>query len=159
MVKLGECDLIEEIFIGEDRLIQFSGCASGQACTVVLRGASTHVLEEAERSLHDALCVLCRTVSITKTIPGGGCTEMAMAEAIEKEVPTVAGKSSLAMEVSLWGRGVSLHVASGLFFSCGCAVIRCGRMWYTRHRRRSPVLCAPCRPSSRTTLGTTRRSW
>ena len=56
--KLGECDLIEEIMIGEDRLIKFSGVAKGEACTIVLRGASTHILAEAERSLHDALCVL-----------------------------------------------------------------------------------------------------
>ena len=98
MVQLGECAVIEEIMIGEERLIQFSGCRSGAACTVVLRGASNHLLDEAERSLHDALCVLSRTVTITKTIPGGGCTEIAMALAIEKAVPSVEGKASLAME-------------------------------------------------------------
>ena len=38
-VKLGECKLIEEIMIGEDRLIHFSGVALGEACTIVLRGA------------------------------------------------------------------------------------------------------------------------
>merc|ERR1711981_1108678 len=56
--KLGECKLIEEIMIGEDKLIRFSGVALGEACTIILRGASTHILDEAERSLHDALCVL-----------------------------------------------------------------------------------------------------
>merc|ERR1711998_646629 len=60
LVKLGKCDVIEEIMIGEDRLIQFSGCGNGAACTVVLRGASSPLLEEAERSLHDVLCVLSR---------------------------------------------------------------------------------------------------
>lgn len=98
LVKLGKCDVIEEIMIGEDRLIQFSGCGNGAACTVVLRGASTHLLDEAERSLHDALCVLSRTVSITKTIPGGGCLEMAMAQAVDAAVPEVGDKSALAME-------------------------------------------------------------
>ncbi|MFS7948310.1 putative T-complex protein 1, beta subunit [Helianthus anomalus] len=44
--------------IGEDKLIHFSGVEMGQACTIVLRGASFHVLDEAERSLHDA-CVNC----------------------------------------------------------------------------------------------------
>lgn len=39
-VKLGRCKLIEEIMIGEDRLIHFSGTAMGEACTIVLRGAS-----------------------------------------------------------------------------------------------------------------------
>ena len=98
LAKLGTCDLIDEIMIGEDKLIRFSGCASGEACTVVLRGASTHVLDEAERSLHDALCVLSRTVRETRTIPGGGCCETRMARAIDAEVPNTPGKKALAME-------------------------------------------------------------
>merc|ERR1719231_212087 len=58
LVCLGECALIDEIMVGEDKLIRFSGCKAGTACTVILRGASNHLLDEAERSLHDALCVL-----------------------------------------------------------------------------------------------------
>lgn len=57
-VVLGKCDLIEEIMIGEDKVIRLSGCAKDEACTIVLRGASSHIIDEAERSLHDALCVL-----------------------------------------------------------------------------------------------------
>merc|ERR1711871_1109631 len=98
MVTLGECALIDEIMIGEDRLIRFSGCKSGDACTVVLRGASSHLLDEAERSLHDALCVLTETVKETRVICGGGCLEMRMAQAIDAEVPKTAGKAALAME-------------------------------------------------------------
>lgn len=49
---------------------------AGEACTIVLRGASEHVLDEAERSLHDALCVLTQTVKETRTVPGGGCMEV-----------------------------------------------------------------------------------
>lgn len=75
-VTLGECKLIEEIIIGEDRLIRFSGVKSGAACTVVLRGASAHLLDEAERSLHDALAVLTETLKESRTIMGGGCTEV-----------------------------------------------------------------------------------
>lgn len=98
LATLGTCDLVDEIMVGEDRLIRFSGCKSGEACTVVLRGASTHVLDEAERSLHDALCVLSRTVAETRTIPGGGCTEVRMARAIDAEVANTPGKKALAME-------------------------------------------------------------
>uniref|UniRef100_A0A667X0T0 T-complex protein 1 subunit beta n=1 Tax=Myripristis murdjan TaxID=586833 RepID=A0A667X0T0_9TELE len=57
LVKLGHCKLIEEVMIGEDTLIHFSGVAMGEACTVVLRGATQQILDEAERSLHDALCL------------------------------------------------------------------------------------------------------
>jgi len=98
LVTLGSCDLIDEIMIGEDKLIRFSGCKSGEACTIVLRGASTHVLDEAERSLHDALCVLSRTVAETRTIPGGGCAEVRMAAAVDAEVANTPGKKALAME-------------------------------------------------------------
>lgn len=52
----------------------------------LLRFCSKHVLDEAERSLHDALCVLTQTVKETRTVPGGGCTEVAMAAAIDAEV-------------------------------------------------------------------------
>ena len=48
------------------------GCACGEACTVVIRGATQQILDEAERSLHDALCVLSQTVKETRTVCGGG---------------------------------------------------------------------------------------
>merc|ERR1719198_1625732 len=80
--RLGTCKKIEEIMIGEDKVIKFSGCAQGEACTIILRGASTHILDEAERSLHDALAVLYQTVSETRVVHGGGSTEMAMASAV-----------------------------------------------------------------------------
>ena len=67
-VKIGTCKLVEEIMIGEDKLIKFSGCQKGDACTIVLRGASTHLLDEAERSLHDALCVIVETVRVRKIL-------------------------------------------------------------------------------------------
>ena len=50
----------------------FVGVALGEACTVVLRGATQQILDEAERSLHDALCVLSQTVKETRTVYGGG---------------------------------------------------------------------------------------
>ncbi|KAK9867496.1 hypothetical protein WJX84_002814 [Apatococcus fuscideae] len=97
-VKLGHCKLIEEIMIGEDRLIHFSGVAKAEACTIVLRGASSHLLDEAERSLHDALCVLSQTVKDSRVIPGGGWPEMQMARYVEERAARTPGKRSLAME-------------------------------------------------------------
>ncbi|KAG2436977.1 hypothetical protein HYH02_011409 [Chlamydomonas schloesseri] len=97
-VKLGSCKLIEEIMIGEDRLIHFSGVALGEACTIVLRGASSHILEEAERSLHDALCVLKETVADARVVYGGGWPEIRMAKAVEELASRTPGKKALAME-------------------------------------------------------------
>ena len=98
LVKLGHSDLIEEVIIGEDTLIKFSGVAAGQACTIVLRGATEQLLDEAERSLHDALAVISQTVREPKTTLGGGCAEMNMAKAVEQTVPQVAGKKAVAVE-------------------------------------------------------------
>ncbi|EEC79674.1 T-complex protein 1 subunit beta [Oryza sativa Japonica Group] len=97
-VKLGHCKVIEEIMIGEDRLIHFSGVEMGQACTIVLRGASEHVLDEAERSLHDALCVLSQTVNDTRVLYGGGWPEMVMAKEVDGLARKTPGKKSHAIE-------------------------------------------------------------
>mmetsp|Transcript_4038 Transcript_4038/g.5941 ORF Transcript_4038/g.5941 Transcript_4038/m.5941 type:complete len:374 (-) Transcript_4038:22-1143(-) len=97
LVTLGECDVIEEIMIGEDKVIRFGGCKAGEACTIVLRGASQHILDEAERSLHDALSILASTVKEPRTICGGGCTELLMAQAVDRAAEETAGKKALAM--------------------------------------------------------------
>ncbi|KAI9448406.1 chaperonin Cpn60/TCP-1 family [Lactarius indigo] len=84
LVKLGRCDLIEEIMIGEDKLIKFSGVAAGEACTVVLRGSTNQMVDEAERSLHDALSVLSQTVKETRVVLGGGQFARAL-----RQIPTI----------------------------------------------------------------------
>merc|ERR1719353_946744 len=111
-VKLGKCDLIEEVMVGEDKLVRFSGCPNSQASSIVLRGANTHVVDEAHRSLHDALCVLSQTVKATAVIPGGGATEMLMAQAVEEAAKSVVGKQALAMEAYAKAlRTMPMHIA------------------------------------------------
>jgi len=97
-VRLGSCKLIEEIMIGEDKVIRFSGLPAGGACTIVLRGASMALLDEAERSLHDALCVLHRTPREPRVVLGGGCSEMLMARAVDELAAKTAGKKAVAIE-------------------------------------------------------------
>jgi len=98
MVKIGTCKLIEEVMIGEDKLIHFSGVDMGEACSVVLRGATKQILDEAERSLHDALCVLQQTVKETRIVYGGGCSEICMANAVNKLALETPGKEAMAIE-------------------------------------------------------------
>lgn len=97
-VKLGYCEKIEEIMIGEEVMTKFSGVAAGEACTIVLRGATEQVLDEAERSLHDALSVLSQTTKETRTCLGGGCSEMIMSKAVDQVAANEDGKKSLAVE-------------------------------------------------------------
>lgn len=84
--------------IGEDKVMRFGGCKTGAACSIVLRGASSHVLDESERSLHDALAVLISTVKHDpKSVYGGGNTEIRMAAAVDVAAAETPGKKSLAM--------------------------------------------------------------
>jgi len=99
-VKLGHCKLIEEIMIGEDTVIRFAGVARGEACTIVLRGPTEQLLKEAERSLHDVLCVLSQTVAKEKRIVyGAGCAETLMANAVDELArKTPNGKMGIAID-------------------------------------------------------------
>merc|ERR1712054_171492 len=111
-VKLGRCDLIEEVMIGEDKLVRFSGCPNSQASSIVICGANEHVVDEAHRSLHDALCVLSQTINHQAVLPGGGATEMLMAQAVEEASKTVSGKQVLAMEAYAKAlRAMPMHIS------------------------------------------------
>jgi T-complex protein 1 subunit beta len=79
-------------------IVRFSGVALGEACTVVLRGATQQILDEAERSLHDALCVLSQTARESRIVYGGGCSEVLMANAVRQLATKTPGKESVAME-------------------------------------------------------------
>lgn len=98
LVKLGECKVIEEVMIGEDQLLHFSGCKLNEACTIVIRGATQQILDEADRSLHDALCVLTQTIKETRTVCGGGASEMLMANAVSQLAAKTPGKEAAALE-------------------------------------------------------------
>jgi T-complex protein 1 subunit beta len=98
LVRIGKCDLIEQVSIGEETLLKFSGVPLGEACSIVLRGATEQIIGEADRSIHDALCVLTSTVKEPRTVLGGGCSEMIMAQAISELAAKTPGKESHAME-------------------------------------------------------------
>jgi T-complex protein 1 subunit beta len=95
---LGVCGSIEEIMIGEDKVLKFNGCARNEACSIVLRGSGTHILDEADRSLHDAICVLVAAVKNHKVIYGGGNAEMRMSLAVDDLARTMEGKVAIAVE-------------------------------------------------------------
>ena len=95
--KLGTCSLIEEIMIGEDKVLKFSGTSAGEACSIVLRGSGSHILDEAERSLHDVICVLIQAVKNHRVIYGGGNSEIRMSLAVEELAKSVKGKQALAI--------------------------------------------------------------
>ncbi|MBA0615988.1 hypothetical protein Godav_016083, partial [Gossypium davidsonii] len=75
--KLGHADLVEEVSLGDGKIVKVTGIKDmGRTTTVLVRGSNQLVLDEAERSLHDALCVVRCLVSKRFLIAGGGAPEI-----------------------------------------------------------------------------------
>ncbi|KAM1938284.1 hypothetical protein FF1_015903 [Malus domestica] len=75
--KLGYADMVEEVSLGDGKIVKITGIQNmGRTTTVLVRGSNQLVLDEAERSLHDALCVVRCLVSKRFLIAGGGAPEI-----------------------------------------------------------------------------------
>ena len=96
-IKLGQCEVIEEIAIGNDKCIRFGGCPGNGSCSIVIRGSNDQILDETERSLHDALCVLVRSIRDPRYIWGGGYPEIKIGIALEKFSKNFECKESLSI--------------------------------------------------------------
>ncbi|MEM3577862.1 MAG: thermosome subunit beta [Candidatus Bathyarchaeia archaeon] len=95
---LGEAKTVEEVKIGEDKLVYVRECKNPKAVTIVIRGGTEHVIDEAERSLHDALCVVRNAIEDGKIVPGGGAPEAEVAKKLRDYAVKVGGREQLAIE-------------------------------------------------------------
>jgi thermosome len=95
---LGRAKTVEEVKVGNDKLLYIRECKNPKAVTVVIRGGSDHVIDEAERSLHDALCVVRNTIEDGKIVAGGGAPEADVAKHLRDYAVKVGGREQLAVE-------------------------------------------------------------
>lgn len=73
------------------------GCRSTQAQTILLRGANDYMLDEIDRSVHDALCIVKRTLESSSVVPGGGAVEVALCVHLEHLADTMGSRQQLAI--------------------------------------------------------------
>ena len=95
---LGEAKTVEEAKIGDNWLIYIRDCKNPKAVTIVIRGGSEHVVAEAERSLHDALCVVRNAIEDGKIVAGGGAPEAEISRQLRNYAVKVGGREQLAIE-------------------------------------------------------------
>jgi T-complex protein 1 subunit delta len=103
--KLGAAELVQEVSVGSGKMVRVTGAAPPSAATgsaartacVLLRGSNKLVLEESERSLHDALCVTRCLVQQPFMLPGGSAPEMEAAHALAAWANTLGGMESYAV--------------------------------------------------------------
>ena len=95
---LGKSKIVEEVKIGDDKLLYVRECKNPKAVTIVIRGASSHLIDEAERSLHDGLSVVRNAVEDGKIVAGGGAPEEEIAKNLRSYAAKVGGREQLAVE-------------------------------------------------------------
>jgi len=97
--KLGIAGHVHEVSFGttKDRMIVIEDCPNSKAVTVFVRGGNKMIIDEAKRSLHDAICVVRNLVRNNRIVYGGGAAEIACALKVEEEADKVGTIEQYAM--------------------------------------------------------------
>lgn len=92
---LGTCGLFEEVQLGSERYNLFKKCSATKSCTIVLRGGADQYIDEAERSLNDAIMIVRRAVKAKAVVAGGGAIEMELSRFLREYLRKISGKQQL----------------------------------------------------------------
>ena len=94
---LGTAEEVVQTRISDDECILVKGTKQHSSASIILRGANDYSLDEMERSLHDSLSVVKRTLESGNVVPGGGAVETALNIYLENFATTVGSREQLAI--------------------------------------------------------------
>mgnify|MGYP000686899312 CR=1 FL=1 len=94
---LGSAELVEERKVGEDKMVFIEGCPNPRSVTILVRGGAEHIVDEVERALHDALCVIRNVIREPKIVAGGGAPEVEIARRLRNYARGLGSKEQLAV--------------------------------------------------------------
>ena len=94
---LGKAGNVEEKKIGDEAMTYVTECHNPKAVSIILRGGTEHVVDEAERALHDALRVVGVAIEDEKLVAGGGSPEVELALRLREYSGTLTGREQLAV--------------------------------------------------------------
>ena len=95
---LGHASLVEERKTGDDKMTYIEGCKNPKSVTILVRAGTQRMTAEAERSIHDALCVIRDLLEEPKVVAGGSAPEMELANVLRKYAQTLSGREQLAVK-------------------------------------------------------------
>ncbi len=95
---LGYARLVEERKVETDKWVFVEGCKNPKSVSILVRGGSQRVVDEAERSLHDAIMAVKDVVEYPFVVVGGGAPEALVALKLREWSGTLSGRSQLAAE-------------------------------------------------------------
>jgi T-complex protein 1 subunit alpha len=94
---LGHADEVVQERISDDECILIKGTKAFSSASIILRGSNDYQLDEMERSVHDSLCAVKRTLESGSVVPGGGAVETALHIYLEEYAGTVGSREQLAI--------------------------------------------------------------
>lgn len=94
---LGHAEEVVQERISDDECILVKGTKVHSSASMILRGANDYMLDEMERSVHDCLCAVKRTLESNAVVPGGGCVETALSIYLENFATTLGSREQLAI--------------------------------------------------------------
>ena len=95
---LGSADLVEERKVETDKWVFIEGCRNPKAVTILVRGGSQRVVDEADRSIHDALMVVKDVLENPVAVAGGGAPEAFVANELRQWSSNMEGRAQLAVQ-------------------------------------------------------------
>lgn len=97
--KLGYAGIVRELTFGttKDKMLVIEECKNSRAVTIFIRGGNKMIIEEAKRSVHDALCVTRNLIKDGRIVYGGGAAEIAASLAVAKQADEVSTLEQYAM--------------------------------------------------------------
>ena len=95
---LGHADLVEERKIGDDDMVFIEGCKDPKSVSILIRAGLERMVDEAERTMNDALSVIADLFKKNKVVVGGGAVEAEVAKELRHYAVKIGGREQLAVE-------------------------------------------------------------
>jgi len=95
---LGVAKFVEERKVSDDKMTFVEGCKDPKAVSILVRGGTERVVDEAERAIHDALCVVRNVIVDPRVVAGGGAAEAEVSRQLRARAQKLSGKEQLAFQ-------------------------------------------------------------
>jgi len=95
---LGNAKLVQEKKVSGDAMVFIEGCKNPKSVSLIIRGGSEHVVDEAERAIHDALMATATAIKDGRVVAGGGSIEVEIAMQLRDYAKGIGGREQLAIE-------------------------------------------------------------
>jgi len=96
--ELGNAKIVQEKKVAGDNMVFIEGCKNPKSVSFIIRGGSEHVIDEAERAVHDALMATATAIKDGRVVAGGGSIEVEIAMQLRDYAKTIGGREQLAIE-------------------------------------------------------------